>query len=201
MIDERVPPHDLLAEQAVLGGVIVRNELLDELADTIEAGDFYRAAHQKLWQTMESLREVGRPLDAVTLGDALKPEGIDAIGPGYIAELVAAPPVVGEVRHYAAIVKERSIQRRLAAFGCELAAKVYDAPPRRAPDFTDELLAGAEYDLAQIASSVTRKPEKSAKELLSEALTGTGLSIGLLWVFLPASLASTSRLPVSRRDT
>jgi replicative DNA helicase len=183
-VTDRVPPQNIAAEQSVLGGIIVRNELMDVVANIITSSDFYRSSHGRIWQVMESLRRAGRPIDEVTLLDALRAE-IDAVGGvGYIAELVATPPVIGEVPHYAAIVKERSIQRRLGEYGHALGAKAYNPPPQWSPEFTEELLACAEHDLAQIASIAVRKPEKTARELFATALynlehrIGGGISTG-----------------------
>lgn len=169
----KLPPQNLDAERVVIGAVIVRNDLFEPVAEILDAADFYRETHRVLWGGIEALAAARKPIDAVTLADALKPgwqEIGDLGGHAYIAELIAGVPAPAMALHYAEIVREKAIQRQLAAFATETAEKAYEPPAQWAPDWTEELLAATEYGVAEIASKAIRKPERSKAETLSTVL-------------------------------
>jgi replicative DNA helicase len=166
----RVPPQDLAAEQAVLGGVIVNNELVDPVSEIIRVDDFYREAHQVIWHAIEALAEAQRPIDAVTLLDAVRPQAEAIGGAAYILELAAGVPAPRLAVQYARIVRDKAVQRRVATFATELAGRAYEAPQPWSPDHVEELIATAEYDLAAIANGIERKPEPGKAETLANVL-------------------------------
>lgn len=107
-----VPPQDLAAEQAVLGAILLRNELRARL--TIKADHFYRTPHQILYRAMSWMLNRGQPVDVVTLAAHLRAHGVleNVGGPAYLAGLSVAVPVTAHVAHYAALVIEKG-QRRI----------------------------------------------------------------------------------------
>jgi replicative DNA helicase len=89
MAEALVTPHDLEAEQAVLGAILVDNDRLDDIREQLAPGDFFRGAHRTLFAAMQRLGEQRRPIDPVTLPSALAPEVFeDAGGPAYVFKLV-----------------------------------------------------------------------------------------------------------------
>jgi replicative DNA helicase len=140
------------------------------VAEILDGADFYREAHRVLWEGIEALAAARKPIDAVTLADALKPRWQEIGGHAYVTELVASVPAPSMAIPYAQIVREKAIQRRLAAFATETACKAYEPPAQWAPDWTEELLAATEYGVAEIASKAIRKPERSKAESLSTVL-------------------------------
>lgn len=166
----RLPPQNIEAEQSVIGAVVIRNELYDALSEIVERDDFYRESHRLLWEGITALAQAKRPIDDVTLADVLRPHWKAIGGGAYIAECAARVPAPSMALHYAALVREKAIQRRIAVFGTEIASKAYEAPAQWSPEFTEEILAVGEYELARIASQTIRKPEPKKAETLATAL-------------------------------
>jgi replicative DNA helicase len=166
----RVPPHNGEAERSVLGAVLIDNRLFDAVAEILETGDFYREHHRTLWDAISALVVATRPIDLVTLSEALRPQ-LEAIGgAGYLADLVAFVPAPSMAPHYARIVRDKSNLRKLATLGGEIAGKAYEAPEQWSPEFVKEQIAVAEYEIAAIASRAVRKPEAKKAEALSAVL-------------------------------
>ena len=115
--DFRILPHDLAAEQSVLGSVFICPDSLIFLADELVPDDFYKPANKIVFKTMLSLLEKGEPIDATTMGSALTNQGdISKIGGiTYIVELVNSTPTSKNVEHYAKLVKEKATLRKMIA--------------------------------------------------------------------------------------
>lgn len=114
--EERTLPHNLEAERAVLGAIILHNDAYEKIAQTVTGADFYREAHRLIFDGMERLLE--RPdgsVDLVTLKEDLAKRGDldDAGGPVYISALIDGVPRGTNIQHYARIVKEKATLRRL----------------------------------------------------------------------------------------
>lgn len=113
----RILPHDLAAEQSVLGSVFISPDSLIFLADELVPDDFYKPANKIVFKTMLSLLEKGEPIDATTMGSALTNQGdISKIGGiNYVVELVNSTPTSKNVEHYAKLVKEKATLRKMIA--------------------------------------------------------------------------------------
>lgn len=113
----RILPHDLVAEQSVLGSVFISPESLITLADELTPDDFYKPANKIVFKTMLSLLEKGEPIDATTMVSALTNQGdISTIGGiNYVVELVNSTPTSKNVEHYAKLVKEKATLRKMIA--------------------------------------------------------------------------------------
>ena len=100
-------------------------------------------------------------IDAITLRDALRSRGkLEAIGgPAYLAELAQCVPTAANVGHYARIVHEKAVCGCLSELGRRLITDAYDAPGEWSIDHTEEVLASAEHDLAEIVGGAIRRPE------------------------------------------
>jgi replicative DNA helicase len=151
-IDEiRVPPHNIEAEQAVLGGVMLDNRTWDAIADRLIASDFYRRDHQLIFEAIADRSGRGEPCDAVTLSEWLERKGLadETGGLIYLAALVRDTPSAANIRAYADAVRERSVLRRLIHAGGEIAASAYDPEGREASAIVDD----AERLVFEIAES------------------------------------------------
>ena len=115
--DFRILPHDLVAEQSVLGAVFISPESIIYLADELTPDDFYKPANKIVFKTMLSLLEKGEPIDATTMVSALTNQGdISNIGGiNYVVELVNSTPTSKNVEHYAKLVKEKATLRKVIA--------------------------------------------------------------------------------------
>lgn len=115
--DFRILPHDLVAEQSVLGAVFISPETMISLADELTPDDFYKPANKIVFKTMLSLLEKGEPIDDTTMVSALTNQGdISNIGGiNYVVELVNSTPTSKNVEHYAKLVKEKATLRKVIA--------------------------------------------------------------------------------------
>ncbi|HEV5657697.1 TPA: replicative DNA helicase [Streptococcus pneumoniae] len=153
--DFRILPHDLVAEQSVLGAVFISPDSLIFLADELVPDDFYKPANKIVFKTMLSLLEKGEPIDATTMGSALTNQGdISKIGGiTYIVELVNSTPTSKNVEHYAKLVKEKATLRKVIA------------------DLSDSLASAYQGDVS--IDDIIAKTEKSMLDI-SNQNTGTG---------------------------
>jgi RecA-family ATPase len=105
-------PHDLACEQSILGGVILRNEVLGELTD-LETDDFYEFKHRVIWEAIRNLQAQGKPIDVVTIeSELLKIGKGDAVTIAYLGDLLLRVPTVDNVLAYADTVATLSRNRR-----------------------------------------------------------------------------------------
>jgi hypothetical protein len=125
--DEQAPPHDLDAERAALGAVMVQNTTLPTAAAILRPSDFYRHVHQCIFGAMLALTERHDAIDFITLRVELTRRGqIDEVGPAYLAALVDGVPQAMNVEHYARIVRDKAVRRRIIGAGRKIAAAAYD---------------------------------------------------------------------------
>src|SRR5512139_2258638 len=119
----KVPPHSVEAEQSLLGGLLLDNQAFDKIADIVSAEDFYRDDHRRLYRHIARLIEQGKPADVVTVAEAVEAgEDKDRTGgPAYLGSLAQNTPSALNIRRYAELVRERSVQRRLAQVATEIA--------------------------------------------------------------------------------
>ncbi|MEK7202426.1 MAG: replicative DNA helicase [Patescibacteria group bacterium] len=124
----KLPPQNLEAESAVLGAVLVNKEAMDKVADILISEDFYSQANQAIFRGILRLYEKRSPIDLVTLTNEL--EGVKELdmigGAGYLADLVNSVPTALHVVHYAEIVGQKSILRRILHAGQKIAELGYD---------------------------------------------------------------------------
>ena len=153
--DFRIPPHDLVAEQSVLGAVFIAPDTIISLADELVPDDFYKPANKIVFKTMLSLFKKGEPIDATTMVSALTNQGqIKEIGGlNYIVELVNSTPTSKNVEHYAKLVREKATLRKVIA------------------DLSDSLSIAYQGDVS--ISDLIAKTEKSMLDI-SNQNTGTG---------------------------
>lgn len=150
----KLPPHSLEAEQSVLGGLMLANEAWDRIADIVTMEDFYRHDHRLIYQHISKLIEANKPADVLTIAESLTLSGElnTAGGMQYIHSLAENTPSAANIRLYAEIVRERSIMRRLAQVGTEIADSAYTPAGRNARQLLDE----AEARVFEIAEAGQR---------------------------------------------
>ena len=126
---EKALPHNLEAERSILGAILIRNDAFNVAAELIDADDFFRDAHRRVFDKMVDLNERGQAIDLVTLRDELSRSGdLDPVGgPAYISSLADGVPRSTNVEHYARIVKERATLRNLIAAANRIEAEAYTA--------------------------------------------------------------------------
>jgi replicative DNA helicase len=129
---DRVPPHNEEAEQAVLGSMMLSGEAIAQVADLgLRAEDFYRSAHRQIFVSLTALYARGEPVDAVTAIEELRRAGtLEGIGGAlYIQHLVETVATPASAAHYARIVADHALLRRLIEAAGEVLRGAYDVPP------------------------------------------------------------------------
>ncbi len=126
----RVPPHDLEAEEALLGTMLLSQDAASVGIERCTAGDFYKPAHGHIFGAIHALLERGEAIDAVTVTDELKRSGVlEQVGdPSIFISLQANTPSIANAKHYAAIVEEHSLLRKLIGVAGEIADIGYSVP-------------------------------------------------------------------------
>lgn len=150
----KVPPHDLEAEQAVLGGLMLDNSAWDQVADSLHEEDFYRREHRLVYRAMAELADAGNPMDVVTLSGRLRQQGRldDAGGLSYLGGIARETPSAANIRAYAGIVRERSVLRQLIRAGSDVADAAFNPQGRS----SENLLDYAEQTIFAIAEQTGR---------------------------------------------
>jgi len=124
---ERTPPQDLEAEQSVLGGMLLSKDAIADVVEVLRGGDFYKPAHQTIFEAVLDLYGRGEPADAVTVAAELtKRNEMGRIGGApYLHTLISSVPTAANAGYYARIVAERAIMRRLVEAGTRITQMGY----------------------------------------------------------------------------
>src|SRR5687767_14348009 len=153
----KVPPHSIEAEQSLLGALLLDNQAFDRVADLVTGDDFYRDDHRRVWRHIARLIEAAKPADVVTVSESVEAsEDKDKTGgPAYLGALAQNTPSALNIRRYAELVRERSVQRRLAQVATGIAEDALNPAGREVGQLLDE----AESKIFQIAESGARRDQ------------------------------------------
>jgi replicative DNA helicase len=163
---ERTPPHDVAAEQCVLGGMLLSKDAISDVIEVIRPQDHYRPAHQIIHEVVLDLYARGEPADAVTAAAELTKRGdlSRAGGAPYLHTLIASVPTAANAGYYARIVRERAILRRLVEVGTRIVQLGYTGDGD-----ADELVDRAQAEVF----GVTDRRVSEDYHPLSEIMPGT----------------------------
>lgn len=176
---DRTPPQDLAAEQCVLGGMLLSKDAIADVVEVLRSEDFYKPAHQTVFDAIVDLYGRGEPADAVTVSDLLAKRGelLRIGGAPYLHTLVASVPTAANAGYYGKIVSEQAILRRLVQAGTRIVqmgysaegevdglvdraqAEVYDVTARRISDDYQPLSALMDATLAELETIGNRSGE------------------------------------------
>jgi replicative DNA helicase len=150
----RIPPHNVHAEQSMLGGLMLDNSTWDRIADMVVEGDFYRREHRLIFRAIAKLASEDQPFDLVTLAETLeRTEQLEAAGGlSYLGVIANETPSAANIKAYAKIVRQTSVLRQLIAAGTDIADSAYNPQGREAA----ELLDAAERRVFEIAEQESR---------------------------------------------
>lgn len=120
--DDRLPPQDVGAEQSVLGGMLLSKDAIADCVEQLKGTDFYRPAHELIYDAILDLYGRGEPADAITVADELTKRGeLPRVGgQAYLHQLIASVPTAANAGYYAQIVAERAVLRRLVEAGTRI---------------------------------------------------------------------------------
>jgi replicative DNA helicase len=164
---ERTPPHDLAAEQCVLGGMLMSKDAISDVMEVIRPPDHYRPAHQLVHEAILELYGRGEPADPVTVSDLLAKRGeLARIGGGaYLHTLLASVPTAANAGYYARIVRERAILRRLVEAGTRIVQLGYTGDGD-----ADELVDRAEAEIYGVTDRRVSEDFLPLSEIMPGAL-------------------------------
>jgi replicative DNA helicase len=179
---DRQPPHDMTAEQSVLGGMMLSKDAITDVLEVItRPADYYRPAHQAIHQVIVSLYERGEPVDAVMVADELTRNGdIGRVGGApYLHTLIAGVPLAANAGYYARIVREHAAKRRLIEVGTRIVQAGYAADVEGGEGF-DAARGWIDDGLDNLGDAATGDLEELTREFLSDLEDGgaPGLSTG-----------------------
>ncbi len=167
--ETHVPPQNLEAEASVLGAMMVSEGAIAPvvLDVRLQAEDFYRERHRIVFRAITSLYENGEPVDALTVSEFLTQHGelAEAGGKEAVSELASTVPVPGNARHYAQIVKQNSLLRRLLATSQQIQKSVHDREGE-----PEQLVERAETLLFKVAHEERASDFRSVADVLHDEI-------------------------------
>jgi replicative DNA helicase len=161
----RIPPQDLDAERSVLGALLLKPSTLHELATSLQPEDFYRPGHAHIFEAAISLFEKNEPIDEVTVRSQLKAAGTleAAGGTAYLASLTDSVPTAANAVHYAHIVRNRAVSRRLINAATDIVSAAYEGTGE-----IGQLLDQAESKIFEITASRDQRAFVPIKEVVKD---------------------------------
>ena len=152
---ERTPPQDILAEQSVLGGMLLSKDAIADVVEVVRATDFYRPAHQTIFDVVVDLYSKGEPADPITVSGELTRLGeIGRIGGApYLHTLLTSVPTAANAGFYARIVAEQAILRRLVEAGTRIVQLGYGAAGAGGVDDVVDRAQQSVYDVTERRTS------------------------------------------------
>ena len=125
----KVPPHNIEAEQSLLGSMLISSEVIPEIMEIVKVEDYYREAHRRVFEAIMSLYAQGEPADPITVAEQLKAMGVleEVGGKPYLHTLINVVPTAANAKYYAEIVERNAILRALIRAATEVAATQHRA--------------------------------------------------------------------------
>jgi len=218
---ERTPPQDVIAEQSVLGGMLLSKDAISDVVEILRERDFYRPAHELIYDAIIDLYGRGEPADPVTVSAELTKRGdlVRAGGAPYLHTLISSVPTAANAGYYAKIIRERAIMRRLVEAGTKIVqlgytdegevddavdqaqAEVFAVTERReADDYIQlsQLLPAALDEIEKIAAGVIGQGVKTGFKDLDALTNGFHPGNMIVLAARPAVGKSTLGLDIAR---
>jgi len=167
-VSSRVPPHNLDAEESVLGALLLSRDAINVVAEMgLTAGEFYKPAHQHIYDAIRSLTGSGEAVDVVTVADELRKSGLleELGGTSYLVELQARTPAISNAQRYAKIVQDTALARRLIAVSSEIAEMAYGEG-----DDVTRILDQAESKMFDVAERRITDSTRAINTILTEVM-------------------------------
>lgn len=161
----KIPPHNLEAEESVLGSCLISREAIANVLEVLSSDDFYKPAHSEIFASILDLYGRGEPVDAVTLAEELRRRGIleSFGGKPYLHTLVSSVPTPGSAVYYARIVEENAILRRLIEASQSIAEIAFGVP-----EDVESAVDQAENLIYQVAQRRVSDDFRALRDLLTE---------------------------------
>lgn len=163
----RTPPQDNVAEQSVLGGMMLSKDAIADVVEVLRGVDFYKPAHESIYEAVISLYGRGEPADAITVADELTKRGeIERVGgPAYLHTLISSVPTAANAGFYAEIVRERGVLRRLVEAGTKIVQLGYSSDGE-----VDDIVNAAQAEIYQVAERRSSEDYTVLKEVIESTV-------------------------------
>ncbi len=165
--DPRVAPHNLDAEQSTLGGMLLSQEAVAEVFETVSGVDFYAPKHELIFNAVLSLFGKGEPTDVIAVTDELNKQGnlVKAGGADYLHSLTGYVPTAANAGYYAKIVADKAILRRLIEAGTRIAQAGYESQGE-----VEDLVNQAQAEIYKVSSQSSREDYVPLSDSLEAAI-------------------------------
>lgn len=162
----KIPPQNIDAEVSLLGSILIEDEVISEIADRIQPDDFYEKRHGTIYEAMRQLFEKHKPVDLLTLSNALNNTGDLEMtgGSSYLTELTNAVPTAAHAEHYADIVAEKSMRRKLIRASEDIVNLSFSD----GASSVQEILEEAEKRLFAVSQKNTKQDLVSIEQILAD---------------------------------
>ncbi len=165
---DRTPPQDILAEQSVLGGMLLSKDAIADVVETLRKNDFYRPAHETIFDAILDLYGRGEPADAVTVASELAKRGdLGRVGGApYLHTLIASVPTAANAGYYARIVREQAVLRRLVEAGTRITQLGYATDGGD----VDDLVNAAQAEVYAVTERRASEDYRPLGEIMNETV-------------------------------
>ncbi|MFA1819666.1 replicative DNA helicase [Virgibacillus oceani] len=163
--NDRIPPHNIEAEQSVIGAIFLDPESFSTASEVLMPEDFFRAGHQRIFNAMVHLADKGEPIDLVTVTSFLhnRKELDEAGGVSYLSDVAGSVPTAANIGYYSKIVEEKGMLRRLIRTATDIVTSGFERE-----DEVEEVLNEAEKNILEVSSRQNTGAFKSIKDVLIE---------------------------------
>ena len=198
-IIKRVLPHSVEAEQSVIGSMMIDNEAINVASELVTGEDFYNKQYGIVFETMVELHESGKPVDTVTLQDKLKEKDVpsEVSSLEFVVDIITKVPTSANIRHYANIVAEKSILRKMIRLNEEIENLCYSG--KESMEFILEDAEKRIFDLVQRRNSgefvPIRQVVMNALKKIEAASKSTGRVTGVATGFYDLDFKTSGMQP------
>src|SRR5699024_3544676 len=163
--NDRTPPHNIEAEQAVIGAIFLEPEQFSAASERLQPEDFYRSSHQRIFQTMMKLSDKGEPIDLVTVTTMLSNEKRleEAGGVSYLGDITGSVGTAANIQYYSQIVEEKALLRSLIRTASDIVKWCY-----KKEDDVDEIMNEAEKCIMEMSHCKNVSDFRKIKSVLIE---------------------------------
>lgn len=164
--DPKIPPQNIDAEMSLIGAVLIDTDAIVRVADSVDVADFYDERHQRIYEAIKKLYERHRPIDILTLSNQLRDDGFLEVvgGATYLTELTNYVPTAAHAEHYAEIVSDKALRRKLIKASQDIVGIGYDEGRP-----VKEIIEEAEVELFQVSQKHVKQDIESIESILASS--------------------------------
>ena len=162
----KIPPQNIDAEASLLGAILIDTDAIVRVADTIAVEDFYDEKHARIYEAIKKLYEKHNPIDVLTLSNQLKEDNfLDIVGGAtYLTELTNYVPTAAHAEHYAQIISQKAIRRRLIVASQDITGLGFDESLS-----VQDLIEQAETELFRVSQKHIKQDIASIEDILASS--------------------------------